>query len=85
MVSNRILKFLQRVCRELPSSRPKRRFRDERTMKPIPYREVDLQVLRAETGFRTRVSPLAYGRGKRHPGSPFTKLEGKVIFDQFHP
>jgi hypothetical protein len=46
-----ILKFLKKMSVEL---------RGETTMKPIPYsRQLDLQIGRAQTGFRTGALPSA--------------------------
>jgi hypothetical protein len=46
-------------------------------MKPIPYREIDLQIGRAQTGFRTCALPSPAGQAGGAGGVPFTALEWK--------
>jgi len=45
------MKFLNRVWRPIAPSWPKRRSRGETTVKPMPYREIDLQIGRTPTGY----------------------------------
>jgi hypothetical protein len=62
-----ILKFLKNIGAQLPPSRPKRRFRGETTMKPMPYREIDLQI----RGRPNRVSQrrVAFAGGREGPAA----------------
>jgi hypothetical protein len=46
-------------------------------MKSIPYRDIDLQIRRAETGFGTRALPSLAREACGAAGSPLTGLEGK--------
>jgi hypothetical protein len=71
------LRFLQSVGGELTSSRPKRRFRGETIMKPIRDWEIDRQIRRTDTGFRTRALQPLTGEISVAWGSPFTGLKLK--------
>jgi hypothetical protein len=46
-------------------------------MKPIDYREIDLQIGGAQTGFRTGALPSPAGQVSGAWNSPFTTLELK--------
>jgi hypothetical protein len=52
-------------------------------MKPIPYREIDLQIRRAETGFCTRAWPSPAGGVSGAWGSIFAGLEWESYLGSF--
>jgi hypothetical protein len=72
-----ILKFLNRIGARLPLSRPKCRFRGETTMKPIPYRELDLQIRARPKRVSYRRIAFGGGTGQRLRALALPRLEFK--------
>jgi hypothetical protein len=80
------MKFLDRVGSQSPRSRPKRRSRGETTMKPIPYRELDLPIGNVENRVSQPARCLRWREGSAAPeGRSSQDWNGKATGDYCLP
>jgi hypothetical protein len=69
------MKFLNRVGSQSPRAGPNAARGVKTTMKPIPYRELDLPIGNVPTGFRNPRVAFASGRGQRRRGVALRGLQ----------